>query len=117
MVDGPVGPARVAKKGSIIIARDTGVPLVPITWGADRCWTLNSWDQHLIPKPFAHVVLHYGDPIWIPDTAKGDELDVYCRLLEKRLNQATGWCDRQFGQEGPWRKVREKYIPEAVSFD
>jgi lysophospholipid acyltransferase (LPLAT)-like uncharacterized protein len=106
LADGPLGPARVAKIGSIIMARSARVPLLPLTWGGDRCWLFNSWDQYLVPKPFARVVVYIAEPIWVPRSAKVDELEEYRRLLEERLNDGTRWCDEQFGAERPWQKVK-----------
>jgi lysophospholipid acyltransferase (LPLAT)-like uncharacterized protein len=112
LADGPQGPARVAKMGSVVIARDAEVPLIAVLWGADRCWIFNSWDRYLVPKPFARIAIFHAEPIWIPRTAKGDELEEYRRLLEDRLNEGTRWCDEQFGSERPWRKVTEHGMPE-----
>jgi lysophospholipid acyltransferase (LPLAT)-like uncharacterized protein len=117
LADGPVGPARVAKMGSVILARDTQVPLIPILWSADRCWMLNTWDRYLIPKPFARVVFYYAEPVWVPDSAKGQELETLRLLLEERLNQGTLWCDKHFGPERPWRKVKKQNIPEVGPVD
>ena len=113
LADGPVGPARVAKMGSVVMARNAQVPLVPVVWGADRCWIFNSWDRHLIPKPFARGVIYFAEPIWIPRSAQEEELVAYRKHLEDILNQGTRWCDEQFGPERPWRKVKEKGIPEV----
>ncbi|MBW2615050.1 MAG: lysophospholipid acyltransferase family protein [Deltaproteobacteria bacterium] len=112
LADGPLGPARVAKIGSIVLARNSEAALLPILWGADRCWLLNTWDRYLIPKPFARVVVYYCEPILIPRSAKGDELEKYRRLFEERLNEGTRWCDEQFGRERPWRKVKKEGVPE-----
>jgi lysophospholipid acyltransferase (LPLAT)-like uncharacterized protein len=112
LADGPVGPARMAKIGSLVIARDAEVPLIGVVWGADRCWVLNSWDRYLIPKPFARVAILYTEPILIPKTAKGEELESYRKLFEERMNQGARWCDEQFGPERPWRKVKEEGMPE-----
>jgi lysophospholipid acyltransferase (LPLAT)-like uncharacterized protein len=108
LADGPRGPARVAKIGSVIMARNAGVPLIPLTWGGDRCWMFNSWDRYLIPKPFARVVVYIAEPIWVPKSAKGESLETYRLLLEKRLNEGTRWCDEQFGTERPWHKEEHK---------
>jgi len=108
LADGPLGPARVAKIGAIIMAQSARVPLIPLIWGADRCWTLNSWDRFLIPKPFARIVIHYAEPIWIPTSADGKKKEEYRRLLEEKLNQGAHWCDKHFGPERPWRKIKEK---------
>jgi hypothetical protein len=113
LADGPQGPPRVAKMGSVMIARNAGVPIIPVLWGADRCWMFNSWDRYLVPKPFAKIVLLAADPLWIPQTVRGDDLEPYRLLLEERLNQGTRWCDEQLGSERPWRKVTEEGLPEV----
>ena len=112
LADGPQGPARVAKIGSVVIARDAEVPLIPVLWGGDRCWVFNSWDRYLVPKPFARLVIYHAEPIWIPLSANGKVLEEYRLLFEERLNQGTRWCDEQFGQERPWRKATKEGIPE-----
>ncbi|HJX34720.1 MAG TPA: lysophospholipid acyltransferase family protein [Desulfatiglandales bacterium] len=104
VLDGPLGPPRVAKIGTVILARMTGAPVIPIVWGADRCWELNSWDRFIIPKPFARISYYYGDPIWVPSSASSEEMEEFRRILEKRLNSMTRWCDQQFGEERPWGK-------------
>ncbi len=106
VVDGPLGPARVAKMGAVVLARDSKTPLMPIMWGADRCWVLNSWDRFIIPKPFARVVYFHSEPIWVPLDATEEKLEECRKLLEDRLNNAAKWCDEQFGEEIPWRKVK-----------
>jgi hypothetical protein len=104
LADGPQGPPRKAKVGSVIMARDAGVPLVPVLWGADRCWVFNSWDRYLVPKPFARVAILYEEPILVPPDAEGERLEACRALFEDRLNRGTRWCDEQFGVVRPWRK-------------
>jgi lysophospholipid acyltransferase (LPLAT)-like uncharacterized protein len=104
VLDGPLGPPRVAKIGTVILARLTGAPIIPIVWGADRCWELNSWDRFIIPKPFARISYCYGEPVWVPSSASVQEMEGYGRLLQDRLNSMTRWCDEQFGKERPWGK-------------
>jgi len=117
LADGPLGPARVAKIGAVIMAHEAQVPLIPLTWGVNRCWVINSWDRFLMPKPFARIVIHYPEPIWISPSADKKELEGYRRILEERLNQGTSWCDTQFGPERPWRKVKEKGQREVGPLD
>jgi len=103
VVDGPKGPPRVAKLGAVILARNAQVPIIPVAWGVDRCWILNTWDRLIIPKPFSRTTYRYMEPIWVPRSAKGEELEKYRKLFEDRLNEATTWCDIQLGPEKPWR--------------
>jgi lysophospholipid acyltransferase (LPLAT)-like uncharacterized protein len=113
IADGPLGPARVAKKGVVVLARDSGVPIVPVAWGVDRCWVLNSWDRFIIPKPFAHLIFCYLDPIWVPASVIGDELEKYRKLVEDELNQGNSFCDVYFGVERPWRKAEKNPVQNA----
>jgi len=103
--DGPRGPSRVAKPGPVLLAGKTGVPLLPVSWGADRCWVLNSWDRYLIPKPFARVAVHFGRPIYVPRSTRREDLEAYRRQLEDEMNAGARWCDEQFGMDRPWKKV------------
>jgi lysophospholipid acyltransferase (LPLAT)-like uncharacterized protein len=112
LADGPQGPARVAKMGSVIIARKARVPIIPVLWGADRCWVFNSWDRYLVPKPFARVVILYEEPVWIPETAGNEELERFRKRFEDLLNRGTLWCDEQVGGERPWRKKTTPDTPE-----
>ena len=55
----------------------------------------------------------HSEPIWVPESAEGDELEKYKKLLEDSLNNAAKWCDEQLGEERPWRKIKNKDIPET----
>ena len=70
-VDGPRGPRRRVKGGIVDVARRTGVAIVPLTTTADRNWVLRSWDEFKIPKPFARIVVRYGEPIAVPEDTQG----------------------------------------------
>jgi lysophospholipid acyltransferase (LPLAT)-like uncharacterized protein len=112
LADGPQGPARVAKMGSVIMAREARVPLIPVLWGADRCWVFNSWDRYLVPKPFARVAILYEEPIWIPKSADNEDLEGFRKRFEDLLNRGTLWCDEQVGAKRPWRKKTAPDVPE-----
>ena len=73
--DGPRGPKYEFKAGTILMARIAGVPIVPIGCAADRAWYLNCWDDFMIPKPFARIVIAVGEPVPVPRDVALDELD------------------------------------------
>jgi len=60
--DGPRGPARKYAPGALIAAQRSGAVILPVVAVADKAWRLRSWDQFMIPKPFARVTVAYGDP-------------------------------------------------------
>lgn len=76
-VDGPRGPAGSVAPGGLVISQRTGAPMVPTAASADRAWRLKSWDRFMIPKPFARVVVTYGEPLYAEaDTARDAAADV-----------------------------------------
>lgn len=98
VLDGPRGPAYVAKKGMLVLAQLTGVPFIPIIWSANRALALkNSWDRTLLPLPWSRVCLAIGDPVHIPAACNGGELERYRQLVEKSLNEMMAAADRRCG--------------------
>ena len=75
--DGPRGPRYEFKVGAVLMARIAGVPIIPIACAADRAWYLNRWDNFMVPKPFARLVLAIGDPYPIPSDAPLDGLEPH----------------------------------------
>jgi lysophospholipid acyltransferase (LPLAT)-like uncharacterized protein len=84
-LDGPRGPARVAQPGAIWLARTTGNPVLPFHLEASRHWTMRSWDQTQIPKPFTTVALAIGEPIEVKPDASDAEVEGARLVLEARL--------------------------------
>lgn len=63
-VDGPRGPAFVAKRGAAQAALLAGAPLVPV--GAGARWAIRLsriWDDFLVVLPFSRVVVVVGAPL------------------------------------------------------
>lgn len=57
-LDGPKGPARVAKPGSAWLAQKAGVPFWLVKVDYSLKISLNSWDKTKIPLPFSKIVIH-----------------------------------------------------------
>lgn len=75
--DGPRGPKYEFKLGAILMARIAGVPVIPIGCAADRAWYLDRWDDFMVPKPFARIVLAIGTPYPVPADAPLDGLEIH----------------------------------------
>ena len=61
ILDGPRGPAGVVKAGVVSLANGTRIVVVPFYTSANRAWYFRSWDRFMLPKPFARVVLRFGE--------------------------------------------------------
>ena len=84
-IDGPRGPARVAQPGAIWLAKATGNPVLPFHAEASRHWTMSSWDQTQIPKPFSTVALAIGEPLNVPADASDARVEQERLRLEASL--------------------------------
>ncbi|MGH8221726.1 MAG: lysophospholipid acyltransferase family protein [Woeseiaceae bacterium] len=95
--DGPNGPKGVFKAGVVLMARIAGVPLVPIACAADRAWYLKRWDDFMIPRPFARVVLAIGEPVSVPRNTPVDRLEEYRLTMQNALNALTEQSEDALG--------------------
>lgn len=73
-VDGPRGPARVAKPGAAWLASRLGVSLWPVAVAARGRRLSRAWDGFLLPRPFSRVCIVVGDPVRCPPSAGPDAL-------------------------------------------
>jgi lysophospholipid acyltransferase (LPLAT)-like uncharacterized protein len=82
IVDGPTGPAREIKPGLVSLAQKSGVPIGPAYIIYEKCWTLNSWDRFMIPKPFSKVLLKIGELIPVPSELTKEEFEKIRLFIE-----------------------------------
>ena len=108
MVDGPRGPAKVAKDGVIKIAKLAGVPVVPVYWYSNNfTWAkFPSWDELRCPVFATNLINIYGEPIYIPHD--GDEEEAR-QKLQKSLEDLEAKAPQAFDEVykfGIWKKQK-----------
>jgi len=96
IADGSRGPALKVQEGVIHLAMLTGVPILPITYGAERAFVLKSWDRFMIPWPFSRVAVIFGDPVYVRRDLTENQLEEKRIELEQRLNEITKRADDYF---------------------
>jgi hypothetical protein len=94
--DGPRGPRYHAHPGVVAVAKQAGVPILPVAYGAQWKWVLQSWDRFVVPLPFSRVVVVYGEPIAVPPEASAAALRAKCQEVEASLRYLTETADGYF---------------------
>jgi lysophospholipid acyltransferase (LPLAT)-like uncharacterized protein len=98
VLDGPRGPRCVAKKGMIVLAKDAGVPFLPLIMSAYPAITLKkTWDKTLIPLPFSRVTVMYRPPWQIPKNIDEENLEQLRKEVESTLNDMMHEADADTG--------------------
>ncbi len=87
-MDGPEGPAYVVKPGTVTMAASGRAMIIPATCDADWAFHLPTWDGHLLPCPFARVVVSYGPALALPKRPRGPEIEEWCRRIEQSMHFA-----------------------------
>jgi hypothetical protein len=94
LVDGPRGPARVAKTGIVSLARRCDVPIQPVAFSARPALRLRSWDRSLVPLPFARVVCAFGPPLVFETGDDDTKEQAAARRLDEELSDLHHEADR-----------------------
>lgn len=94
--DGPRGPRHRVHRGTIMLARRSRLPVVPVTYSTKRKKICSSWDGFLIPYPFTKGVFIWGEPLWVDSNGGKGEMEGYRLLLENRLREMTAMADSYF---------------------
>jgi lysophospholipid acyltransferase (LPLAT)-like uncharacterized protein len=81
--------ARKAGLGIIMLARESGRPILPVAIATSRFKRLNNWDRSVIHLPFGRGVIAAGDIIWVPPDADTETMQTLRAQLEERLNEVT----------------------------
>ncbi len=95
-IDGPRGPRYVAKPGPVMLAKKTGCPVMVFHIGVDRGKTFTkTWDHFLLPMPFAHAVILFAPPIYVPKDANAQMMEAKHAEMQRELERvrdiAEGW--------------------------
>jgi len=81
--------SRIAGLGIIMLARESGRPIMPFAMVTSRFIRLNNWDRTTINLPFGRGALVGIEPIVVPPDADAETMEKLRVLLETYLNEAT----------------------------
>jgi lysophospholipid acyltransferase (LPLAT)-like uncharacterized protein len=92
--------SRVAGMGIIMLARESGRPIMPFAMATSRYVRLNNWDRTTINLPFGRGALVGGEVITVPPDADASTMEALRAQLEATLNDATRRAYVAVGREG-----------------
>jgi len=95
-VDGPLGPARVAKTVPLDWARLTGAPVWLVGFSATRVRQMDSWDRLVVPRAGGRAALIYRR--WGAVDRRADTAALLPRL-QADLDAVTLEADRRMGHD------------------
>jgi lysophospholipid acyltransferase (LPLAT)-like uncharacterized protein len=83
--DGPRGPYRQMKAGTLMAAQHLDGYVVPVATASQWSVRAHSWDKFALPVPFSRAVASFGKPIKINPQLKGE-------AFEKELQRISLIC-------------------------
>jgi lysophospholipid acyltransferase (LPLAT)-like uncharacterized protein len=90
--------SRVAGLGIIMLARESGRPIMPFAMVTSRFIRLNNWDRTTINLPFGRGALVGIEEIVVPPDADAETMEKLRSRLEAYLNEATRRAYAQVGR-------------------
>ena len=97
--DGPRGPRMRASEGIVKLARLSGMPILPVTFGIRNGKTLNTWDRFLLPFPFSTGVIIWGTPINVSKELDGLGIESKRTEVENELTAILNEADMSTGRK------------------
>jgi lysophospholipid acyltransferase (LPLAT)-like uncharacterized protein len=90
--------SRVVGLGIIMLARETGRPILPFAMVTSRFIRLNNWDRTTINLPFGRGAIVGIDAVVVPPDADGETMEKLRLQVEAYLNEATRRAYAQVGR-------------------
>jgi lysophospholipid acyltransferase (LPLAT)-like uncharacterized protein len=114
--DGPKGPRHQVKSGVIELAKLTGSPILPVTFGAFPRKVLESWDEFIIPRPFSTCVFLWGKPLSVPADADKEKIAENQRILQEQMLAIMSQADELSQKIYRLRRCGERDIEANLIF-
>src|SRR5664279_1841516 len=90
--------SRVVGLGIIMLARESGRPIMPVAMVTSRFIRLNNWDHTTINLPFGRGAVVGIEAIYVPPDADGQTMEQLRQKLEATLNDSTRRAYAQVGR-------------------
>ena len=90
--------ARIAGLGIIMLARESGRPIMPFAMVTSRFVRFNNWDRTTINLPFGRGAVVGINEVFVPPDADGETMEKLRLQVESYLNEAPRRAYAQVGR-------------------
>jgi 3-deoxy-D-manno-octulosonic-acid transferase len=111
--DVPGAQARRAGPGIVMVARQSGRPILPVAIATSRYLAFNTWSRMTVNLPFSGLGFAVGPMVRVPREATPEELEACRREVESSLNYATAHAYARAG--GDPRRATPRSASTSVS--
>jgi lysophospholipid acyltransferase (LPLAT)-like uncharacterized protein len=102
--DGPRGPARVCKRGVLVLAEQGNGLVLPSSSSSSNPRFLNSWDRFLFPLPFSRCPVVFGPAL---ERGEGESEERFLARAAAAIDAVTDEADRLCGvRDAPRERLR-----------
>ena len=92
--DGPKGPPKIAKPGSVKLAIKQNANIITMTATSSKFFEFNTWDKIRIPKPFSTINIHISKSLPLDEDKINSIGDV--EYLSAFMNEFEQNVDREY---------------------
>jgi len=112
--DGPLGPNELVKMGAIAMAKETGLPIVSVSYYAKKVTRIKSWDRFILVWPFNTIAAIGSDlRLQVPPDASDQDMEKYRLQLETEMKRISRFVEDYF--EGKTSLEGKSYFFSKVS--
>lgn len=95
--DGPRGPIYQLSRGTLEMARLSGLPVLPLCGTASKAKVMKSWDKFMLPLPFSTITIHIGEAQHCAFKSDKEQRKAQADILEKAMQKQRAWLDENYG--------------------
>ena len=82
--DGPTGPEHKVKPGALILAQNSGRPIIPMIVDVKNSWKFKNWHTFYLSKPFSKMRVVLGEPLYFN---KDEGIETGTKKIEGALKK------------------------------
>jgi lysophospholipid acyltransferase (LPLAT)-like uncharacterized protein len=82
--DGPTGPEHKVKPGALILAQNSGRPIIPMIVDVKNSWKFKNWHTFYLSKPFSKMRVVFGEPLYFN---KDESIETGTQKIEDALKK------------------------------